>query len=359
MSPTSYRAAPPRIPKITLFLIDVKGALAGRKPFRNDRLAPRFQLLARIGLVMAWVSRRTFCSNAGQILATAAAFRCNSRVHAQGARGVHFSVAEFDRGRTIAGAEAAVKDGPVVLRQVSAPVKQHPQMFYSEKGGSGEDSSFDGHVDLLVAMNRALSALTAAWRLTGNASYFNAGVQQMDAWFCNPDTRMLPTLESAGVVPGVDDDRNSDLTGATALAESARAASFLCASTLLPPEKAAAVRAWFADLPALACGIEEGQHRSPDEDVASGVLDGACGRVLPLHTRRYAVSRMRTPLPGEPATANELRRKFPCGVARQQPLRHKHVHARVHGRGVAKACPPPLTAFGMRPCRMDAACTPR
>ena len=138
---------------------------------------------------------------------------------------------------------------PLILRQVPPPGKQNHQMFYSEKkNGDKEQPAFHGHVNALIAMNRNFSALTAAWRATGNVAYFNAAVQQMDAWFLHPQTRMLPTLALAGVVPGIDDERNSGLADVAALAESARAAAFLCASPSLPPEKAAGMRAWFANL---------------------------------------------------------------------------------------------------------------
>ncbi len=164
----------------------------------------------------------------------------------QGARGVHFSVAEFDRARMLKLAAEALEGGPVTLLQVRAPGKLNPQQFASEQAGA--EPPFEGHVTLLIRMNRGLSALTAAWRLTGEARFLQAALAQLRVWFVDSKTRMLPTLETAGAVRGVDDDRNNGLIGTVVLAECARVASFLCASTQMPDQDAVAVRQWFADL---------------------------------------------------------------------------------------------------------------
>ncbi len=152
-------------------------------------------------------------------------------------------------------AAAAMSSEPVALQQVRAPGKRHSQEFYSEKiypsadfAKQGSAAPFLGHVDLLVAMNRSLSALTAAWRLTGETRYFQSALLQTKTWFLNQQTRMLPTLEGAGTVVGVEDDRNNGVTGTVALAESARAAAFLCASPMMPEKEVDGVRSWFAEL---------------------------------------------------------------------------------------------------------------
>ena len=152
-------------------------------------------------------------------------------------------------------AAEAMSSAPVALQQVRAPGKRNPQEFYSEKSYPSADFAqqgsavpFLGHVDLLVAMNRGLSALTAAWWLTGETRYFQAALLQTKTWFLNQQTRMLPTLEGAGTVVGVEDDRNNGVTGTVALAESARAAAFLCASPMMPEKEADGVRSWFAEL---------------------------------------------------------------------------------------------------------------
>lgn len=196
------------------------------------------------------VLRNVVCAGLGGLLMSARPFAWS-----QGARGVHFSVADFDRSRILKCADEACTQPPLVLMQQHAPGRRNPQMFYSEKMSARADrgeatgvSPFAGHADLLGAMNRRLSALTAAWRLTGDAHYFQSAAAQLRAWFVDDKTRMLPTLDEAGVRSGVTDDRDNGVRDTVALAESVRAASFLCASPLLPEKDAVAMRAWCVEL---------------------------------------------------------------------------------------------------------------
>ena len=205
--------------------------------------------------VPAWMqsSRRRFCAE----LATASAMgmftSAGTSVWAQNSCGVHFSVAEFDHARILRIADEALTSTPHTLVDVAALGKRNPQEFYSEHRGqqAGKDGvpqGFTGHADSLVSMNRALSGLTAAWRATGDTRYFQGALRQARAWFLDHPTRMLPTLEQAGAVPGIEDDRNNGVTETVALAECARAASFLCASPLMPEQDAAGLRQWFTEL---------------------------------------------------------------------------------------------------------------
>lgn len=200
-------------------------------------------------------SRRQFCRMAavGSAMAAASAMGSFGRALAQGAFGVHFSVGAFDRERILRLADAALGRSPLKLSDVPAPGNRDAQDFYSEQrlhdaeDGTGS-TAFFGHVDLLVEMNRNLSALTAAWRLTAETRYFDAALRQMQVWFVDRKTRMLPTQEHAGVVPGIEDDRNNGLDGTVALAECARASAFLCAAPQMPANDAAAVKAWFVQM---------------------------------------------------------------------------------------------------------------
>lgn len=200
-------------------------------------------------------SRRDFCSSVVSASLGGLMLSCSDDARAQGARGVHFSVADFDRMRILKRANEAVARGPLMLAQVHAPGKRDLQMFYSEKmpasvSGTEEPAGkpFLDHVDQLVAMNQDLAALTAAWRLTGEARYFQGATAQLRVWFVDDKTRMLPTLEQAGVGIGVTDDRDNGVRDTVSLAESVRAAAFLCASPQMPVSDVAAVRAWCTEL---------------------------------------------------------------------------------------------------------------
>lgn len=176
----------------------------------------------------------------------------------QGASGVHFSVAEFDRHTILAEAGSALARGPVSLINVAAPASKDPHIFYSEQSRSAhlhddpqeadEAVPYLQHADTLILMNCALSSLVAAWRLTGEERYFNAALAQARVWFLDEKTYMKPTLEFAGVKRGVDDDRNNGVVQTVALANSARALAFLCAAPAMAQAEAARLRAWFGDL---------------------------------------------------------------------------------------------------------------
>ena len=199
-------------------------------------------------------SRRRFFAALG----VAAGPLWHTALLSQGANGVHFSVAEFDRHRILAEAASALTRGPVALVTVPAFGRRDPHLFYSEQSsaahvrGESEDGAeptpFMHHVDALVLMNRSLSSLVAAWRLTGQQQYFGAAYAQARTWFLDEKTRMTPTLESAGVRRGVEDDRNNGVTQTVALAESARALAFLCSAPAMADADATRLRAWFSDL---------------------------------------------------------------------------------------------------------------
>lgn len=176
----------------------------------------------------------------------------------QGSSGVHFSVAEFDRNRILAEAGAAIARGPASLVEIPAPASRNPHVFYSEQLGAADTLAESGkgteavpflkHVDALILMNRSLSSLVAAWRLTGETRFFDAACTQARTWFLDEKTRMMPTLDSAGVRRGFDDDRDNGVTQTVALAESARALAFLCSASAMAEGDSIRLRKWFGDL---------------------------------------------------------------------------------------------------------------
>ncbi len=203
------------------------------------------------GEVQLSISRRRFCA----VLGASVGVLGQPALRSQGASGVHFSVAEFDRHRILSGAADALTRGLVSLGKVSTAPGRDPHTFYSEQASASytQDTPegevpFLQHVDALILMNRSLSSLVAAWRLTGEVSYFNAAYDQARAWFLAEKTRMMPTLESAGVKRGVDDDRNCGVKQTVALAESARALAFLCSSPAMVEPDVVKLRLWFGDL---------------------------------------------------------------------------------------------------------------
>lgn len=59
----------------------------------------------------------------------------------------------------------------------------------------------------LVAMSRDVTALTLAYRATGDTRYADKARAQLRNWFIQPDTRMNPNFQHAQAIPGLNDGR--------------------------------------------------------------------------------------------------------------------------------------------------------
>lgn len=168
------------------------------------------------------------------------------------ASGVHFNVAEFDRARILRAADQARDAVPLALTQTAAPAARDPHRFFCDAfldPATADITGFLAHADLLREVSTRTAALTVAWRLTGTAAYLQAAQAQLRVWCVAPATRMNPTLENDA--PKTEDEvdlRRNPLRFTLALAELARAASFVCAAAITDPEDAKAIRAWFTEL---------------------------------------------------------------------------------------------------------------
>jgi len=60
----------------------------------------------------------------------------------------------------------------------------------------------------LIRMARRIEILSAAYRFTGNEIYADRAVEQLRVWFINPETAMLPHLEHAQMIRGLDSGRS-------------------------------------------------------------------------------------------------------------------------------------------------------
>ncbi len=184
--------------------------------------------------------------------------------HAQSANDVHFNVAEFDRRYILETAEEALKHQPTGLAAIPSPAKGlGPNNYCSEatewwptEGGHAQYSprpgyinpqAFTQHRDALVQMNSHVAACVVAWRLTAEVRYAKHAMAHLRAWFVDENTRMQPQLDHAGCVPGQIEGTPFGIEETITIAETARAASFLCAyNGVATEEETAALRSWFA-----------------------------------------------------------------------------------------------------------------
>jgi hypothetical protein len=206
---------------------------------------------------VAW-TRRAFCVG-GVALAGSRALRLPAQA---GDRGWQL-VAGTDRTRILKAAQAYATLPIRTLTSFPAPDSPGgPHDFYSQadyfwpnpanpsgpyinRDGQSNPRNFNEHRKAMVALSVQMPALTAAWVLTGRASYGQRACEYLRAWFLAPETKMNPNLQYAQGVKGVSTGRSYGIIDTLHLVEVARAASVV-APALMPAAEQTALKAWFA-----------------------------------------------------------------------------------------------------------------
>ncbi len=205
------------------------------------------------------VSRRSLCGRFAAVCLSG--WQGFAQSAATGA-GIHFDVGEFDRARILSAADFALRRGPVGLGPLPAAAKDLPAgTYYSQdpewwpaeesktfhqRPGRSNPQAFCAHRDALVAMNADVAACVAAWRLTRKTAYANGAVQILHTWFLDGASVMQPHLDHAGCKPDSLDGTPRGVEETMMLAETARAAAFLCSyDGTATDEEAKGLRSWF------------------------------------------------------------------------------------------------------------------
>lgn len=204
-------------------------------------------------MLLPLLTRRRFLAFVGASTA--------ARGRTQAAESIHFNVAEFDRARILSTAADAMKKQPLTIPSLEPPVKlPNPNTYFSHdvewlatddgKGyerrpGRMNPAAYSQHRDALIGMNGVVGACVAAWRLTGEKQYATHAMQHLRAWFVDAATRMEPNLDHACCVPGSATGTYRGVEDTITLAETIRAASFLCSyNGVATDEEAAGLRTW-------------------------------------------------------------------------------------------------------------------
>lgn len=172
-------------------------------------------------------------------------------------------VAKTDRKRILAGARKYLSQNPITITAFPAqrsagglhdyfsqadyfwPDPNHPNGPYINRDGQSNPDNFNEHRKAMIALSVQMPALTAAWRLTGDARYARKAGDHLRAWFVTEKTRMNPNLTYGQAIQGVCTGRSYGIIDTLHLVEVARAASWLDGDAL-QPEEAAEVKRWFA-----------------------------------------------------------------------------------------------------------------
>ena len=114
----------------------------------------------------------------------------------------------------------------------------------------------DGHVNpetmtdqsnlpQLIRMARRIEVLSSAYRFTGNDIYAKRAVEQLQIWFSDPKTSMLPHLEHAQLIRGVNSGRSYGVIDGWWLVRVVDSIPLLKSSSAWSSEIDRRLKAWF------------------------------------------------------------------------------------------------------------------
>lgn len=99
----------------------------------------------------------------------------------------------------------------------------------------------------LVKMSNDVYTLSLAWYFSRDQRYADKAVEQINAWFLDPATRMNPHLQYAQAIPGINNGRGIGIIDSRALVEVVDAIELLHASGQISNTQYQQLQRWFAD----------------------------------------------------------------------------------------------------------------
>lgn len=83
------------------------------------------------------------------------------------------------------------------------PNPNDPNGPYVRKDGVDNPEALNSDSKRLIQMNTRLRSFAVAFYLSRDTVFFNAYKRQLVAWFIEPNTKMNPNMEYAGIIPGI------------------------------------------------------------------------------------------------------------------------------------------------------------
>ncbi|MBP8305482.1 MAG: alginate lyase family protein [Phycisphaerae bacterium] len=127
------------------------------------------------------------------------------------------------------------------------PDPNNPDGPYVQRDGLSNPDNFSAHRHAMVRLSRITAALTAAYRITGEAGYARAAVRHLRVWFLDDGTRMNPHLLYAQAIQGRCTGRGIGIIDTIHLAEVAQSILVLEEAKAIPAEDLRGLKAWFSD----------------------------------------------------------------------------------------------------------------
>ncbi len=179
--------------------------------------------------------------------------------------GVTIDLPVLERSRVVPAADRYLREPPVTITAFPAsrsagglhdffsegdywwPDPKNPEGPYVRRDGESNPGNFADHRRALIAFSVQMPALTAAWKVTGDARYAAHARRHLRAWFADPATRMNADLRFAQAIHGITTGRGTGIIDTLHLVEVARAVEVLRRGHALADAEFEPVRAWFAD----------------------------------------------------------------------------------------------------------------
>jgi hypothetical protein len=180
--------------------------------------------------------------------------------------GTSLNVAQVDRDRILASAQTALAQPPITITEFQAkssagglhdfysnadyfwPNTNTPNgLPYVNRDGQSDPNNFNKHRDCVRQLHDGISALGAAYKITGDDRYAAKAAELLRVFFLDPATRMNPNLQYAQAVLGVSTGRSYGIIDSLRLIEIPPAIEVMEKSPAFPPDVAAGLRKWFAD----------------------------------------------------------------------------------------------------------------
>jgi hypothetical protein len=182
-----------------------------------------------------------------------------------GQQKIKVDVASFDRARILSSADQYMKESPLTVTAFSSPRStggvheyfsegdywwpdpKNPDGPYIQRDGMTNPDNFNKHREVMRRFCDIVSALTAAYKITGDEKYAAHAIRHLKAWCVDDATKMYPHLKYAQAIKGRFTGRGTGIIDTIHLIEAARAVEVLSRSKSFKEGEEAAVKQWFAE----------------------------------------------------------------------------------------------------------------
>jgi hypothetical protein len=127
------------------------------------------------------------------------------------------------------------------------PDPKNPDGPYIRRDGETNPDNFNKHREAMRRFCDIVSALTAAYKVTGEEKFAAQAIRHLKAWCVDDATKMYPHLKYAQAIKGRFTGRGPGIIDTIHLIEVARAVEVLSGSKSFKAGEEAAVKRWFAE----------------------------------------------------------------------------------------------------------------